>query len=92
MRDFMKDDGKRSKVDAIKSNYVHLQRKMKLDYPMKLFRKTSATLLEKEHSDSIVTMFLGHAPNTVASRHYSAPNPTKFDAAVMGLRIEYGFC
>lgn len=91
VRDFIKENGKRSKVDAIKSNYVHLQRKKKLDYPMKLFRKTSATLLEKCYGDNIVTMFLGHAPNTVASRHYSAPDPTKFDEAVISLRGEYGF-
>jgi len=90
VRDFIKEDGKRSKVDAIKSNYIHLLRKTKLNYPMKLFRKTSATLLEEEYSDNIVTQFLGHAPNTVATRHYSAPSQAKFDQAVLWLRERLG--
>ena len=75
MRDFIKADGKRSKVDAIKSNYVHLTGKTKLVYPMKLFRKTSATLLEKHHGENIVTMFLGPCPEHCRHPPLLGPKP-----------------
>ena len=90
VRDFLKEDGKRSKVDAIKSNFVHLAKRLKVKYSMKMLRKTSATLLGKDQPDSIVTMFLGHSPRTIAARHYQAPDQARFDAAVTGLRTAYG--
>ncbi len=91
VRDFIKPNGKRSKVDAIKSNYVHLAKRLKYEFSMKLLRKTSATMLGRDQPDSIVTLFLGHSPRTIAARHYQAPDPARFDAAVAGLRTLYGF-
>ncbi len=73
----LKADGKRSKVDSIKSNYVHLQRKTKTAFPMKRLRKTAATHLETDRNHArYAPMFLGHAPRSVAERHYvTSPLP-----------------
>ena len=91
VRDFLKTDGKRSKVDAIKSNYVHLQRKTKLVYPMKVLRKTSASLLETNADFArYATLFLGHSPRSIADRHYVVPSQENFDLAVAWLGEKYG--
>jgi integrase len=91
LRDELREDGKRSKVDAIKSNYVHLQKKLDCDHPMKLFRKTSATLIESHPSyGRFKGQFLGHAPNTLAEKHYAAPSSELFDKIVTWLGKQYG--
>jgi len=91
LRDELRPDGKRSKVDAIKSNFVHLQRKTGLAYPLKLFRKSSATLLEShEFYGRYVGHFLGHSPRGIAERHYAAPSEDLFDRAVVWLGLQYG--
>src|ERR1700735_2830266 len=36
VRDVLRADGKRSKVDAVKSNYVHIQKRLGIAKPMKL--------------------------------------------------------
>jgi len=89
VRDVIKPDGKRSKVDAIKSNYVHLQRKTGLDYPMRLLRKTSASLLEtKKDYARYATLFLGHSPRSIADRHYVVPSQKNFDRAIKDRRFD----
>jgi hypothetical protein len=78
-------------VDAIKSNYVHLQSKTRFAYPLKLFRKTSATIIEShEHFGRYVGYFLGHAPRSLAERHYAAPSPELFDKIIKWLGEQYG--
>lgn len=68
LRDELLADGKRSKVDAIKSNYVHLQRKTGISHPMKLLRKTSAAMIEShEHFGRYTGHFLGHAPSSLGT-------------------------
>lgn len=89
VRDYLKPDGRRSKVDNIKSNFAHLKKRGKLNYSLKRLRKTSSTLLGKDHPDSLVTLFLGQSPRTIATRHYQAPDQGRFDSAVMGLRAAY---
>ncbi len=83
VRDSIKKDGKRSKVDAIKSNYVHLQRRLGMVHSMKLLRKTSASLLETSPEFArYSTMFLGHSPRSIADRHYVVPSQEQFDRAI----------
>ena len=91
LRDNLRPDGNRSKVDAIKSNYVHLQRKTGSAHPLKLFRKTSATVIEShEHYGRYVGHFLGHAPRSLADRHYAAPSRDLFDRIIGWLGQVYG--
>ena len=91
LRDELLPDGKRSKVDAIKSNYVHLQRKTGISHPMKLLRKTSATMIESHELFGRYTgHFLGHAASSLAERHYAAPSNELFDKIVHWLGDQFG--
>ena len=79
-------NGKRKKSDSIKSLYVHL----KLDYSLKLYRKTGATVLSKKYPDC-VELYLGHAPRTITQRSYVPPDVEKFDEAINWLGQQFGF-
>ena len=60
--------------------------------PLKQIRKTSATLIENhEHFGRYVPHYLGHVPQGVAARHYSAPSIDLFDRIVAWLGQQYGF-
>lgn len=91
VRDGIKADGKRSKTDAIKSNFVHLARRLKIETPMKLLRKTSATLLANSPEfGHLHALFLGHSPRSVADRHYVKTSETVLDDALDWLGQQYG--
>jgi len=92
VRDILKPDGRRSKVDNIKSNFAHIKKRLGLKYSMKLLRKTSASLLESEADFArYATLFLGHSPRTIADRHYVAPSQKNFDRAILWLGERLGF-
>ena len=77
--------------DGIKSNFAHLQRRLEINKPLKLFRKTSATLLDKHKEyGRYAPFFLGHAGRSIAERHYVVPDQSQFDEAVDWLRQRYG--
>lgn len=57
---------------------------------MKLIRKTSASLLDNHPDFSILApLFLGHAPQSVADRHYLKPAKDKLDRALFYLHSCY---
>jgi integrase len=90
VRDVMDSDGVRKKVDAIKSNYAHLAKKG-FSRPMKLLRKTSATLIESRKDFAPYSShFLGHSPRTIKDRSYTPPNEAIFDEAIEWLGRQYG--
>jgi integrase len=85
-------NGKKQKADAIKSNYVHLQARTGISKSLKLFRKTSATLLGgNKHYVLFTGHFLGHAPRGVEEESYRRPSETLFDEAINWLGQQYGF-
>jgi integrase len=91
-RTWINDQGKLSKVDAIGRNYQRLLRRIGLrNVPLKLIRKTSASLLES-HGEygRYAPLFLGHAPRSIAARHYVVPSQDRFDDAVLWLGTLYG--
>jgi integrase len=82
--------------DNIKSAYMRLLRdQLKIPEaqrkPLKLIRKTSASLLER-HRDfgRYAQYFLGHSPRTIAEKHYVQPSIDNFDEALSWLREHYG--
>jgi hypothetical protein len=91
VRDLLDETGKRKKVDAIKSNYAHLRKKGFIR-PMKLLRKTSATMIEtiREYAP-YSSHFLGHSPRSIKDRSYTAPNEALFDEILDWLGRQYGF-
>jgi hypothetical protein len=73
-------------------NFAHVQRRLEIEKPLKVFRKTSASLLDK-HSEfgRYDQFFLGHAGRSIAERHYVVPSQEQFGRAVEWLGKEYGF-
>lgn len=88
----MKPDGKFTRRDGIKSNFRHVQVRLKIDKPLKSFRKTSASMLDGHSEFSrYAQFFLGHSGRSVADKHYVKPDQEQFDRAVDWLRQQYGF-
>jgi integrase len=84
-------DRKNKVNDAIKSAYWRLQQQTKTSYSLKLFRKTSASLIANHDvHGKYVQHFLGHAPATVADKHYVVPSQEQFDKAIrwLGTQLE----
>jgi integrase len=85
--------GKLVKADNIASNYTHLKKRLKFRKPLKLLRKTAATLLESHPNyGRFTSFFLGHAPQSVKDRHYAQPSQELFDEAVTWLGQQLGLC
>jgi integrase len=82
--------GKLVKVDALARKYRKLQTRLGLK-PMKLLRKTGASLLESHEVYGRFTgLYLGHAPATMKDRHYAAPPAALFDEAIAWLGEQLG--
>ncbi len=88
--------GKVKKSDNIRSAYRRLVQKLAggkepvtISKPMKYLRKTAASKLG-EHSEygRFAQYYLGHAPTTVADRHYVKPSRKQFDQALEWLQGE----
>jgi integrase len=90
IRDSVDAIGKRSRTDAIQSNYRKLC--VKGNHSLKMFRKASSNLIDStsEHGRYAIH-FLGQAPNDVAHKHYINANGNGFDAAVRWLGEHFGY-
>jgi len=84
------EDGKYKKSDNISSAYFRICRKLKITKPkpLKLLRKTSATRLDG--FCRYASFYLGHAPRSVADKHYVRPSQEQFDKALYQLGESYG--
>jgi len=89
---WIKGNGKAGKTSAISEAWKRLAKKTKTDKPVKLIRKTSASLLDKHPEYGRYTIhFLGQSPRGVAMKHYlTNPPQDQFDTAVGWLATQYG--
>ncbi len=87
-------DGKWMRNNNIKNSFFRLLVRMKLPKedrkPLKSLRKTGATLLENSKYGRFSEHFLGEAPHSTASRHYSHKNGAEFDTAIKWLGRQFG--
>ena len=84
-------NGKLCKIDNIVSAFSRLKREVGIKKPLKLIRKTSATLLKSgKQFSGVEAVFLGHAPRSVADRHYAQVPQALLDAALKWLGKLYG--
>jgi integrase len=85
------ENGKLRKIDNVKSAFHRLSLVTKIKKPLKLFRKTSATLLRgNKQFSGIEHVFLGHAPRTMADRHYAQVPQELLDEAIVWLGTQFG--
>ena len=84
-------NGRAKKIDNVRSAFRRVISKLaddkidpvKIDKPLKLLRKTAATKLGGHVTyGRFAQYFLGHAPATVADKHYVAPDAAQFDTAI----------
>ncbi len=84
------ETGAYRKSDSVKSAYDRGMAKLPFSKPFKLLRKTSATLIHSHPQfRGLDQLFLGHAPASIAERHYVATSKSALDAALEWLRIAY---
>jgi len=86
-------NGRMARTDNIRSAYRRLLDRLKIanGKPLKLIRKTSATILGRHPQYKFYAQyFLAHSPGTVADRHYVEPSTQEFFAALDWLRQQYG--
>jgi len=91
IRSSVGDDGKVKFTDVISVSLDALLKRAGTTKPVKSLRKTGATLLES-HADfaRFVGLYLGHAPRTMAEKHYADPDRAGFDRAVGWLGEQLG--
>lgn len=88
-------NGKRSKITNVATAYFQLQKAMKIPkeqrHPLKALRKTAASMLENHPEyGRYAQYFLGHAPRSIADRHYVQPSKEQFDKAILWLGVQFG--
>ena len=89
--DEISKEGKYKRNDNVKNSFDRLRKKLKIEKPLKSLKKTSATLLrDNERFSSLASLFLGHAPQSMADRHYTQAPQGLLDQALDWLGQEYG--
>ena len=87
-------DGKVIKTDCIRLAWRRFRKKKfegQEGVTLKKFRKTGATLLsDNKEYHACRYLYLGHAPSSIADKHYAPPPQTTFDEAVEWLGKQIG--
>jgi integrase len=87
----LQPNGKLKKNDNIRNAFARLTKKTKINKPLKSLKKTSATLIRGNAKyTSLESLFLGHAPQSMADKHYAAIPQELLDEAITWLGGEYG--
>lgn len=87
----IKPDGKLRKRDSVRLAIRHLSKQTEIEFTMKHFKKTSASLIRDESRfSSLEHLFLGHAPSNMADRHYTTTPQNLLDEALEWLGKELG--
>jgi site-specific recombinase XerD len=82
--------GKFKKSDNVRRAFSRLRQKTQINKPFKSLKKTSASRLRSNSSfESIVGLFLGHAPRELSDRHYAAAPQNLLDDALCWLYGHY---
>lgn len=88
----LRNDGKTRKTDAIKSAMQRLTKKKDFAATMDILRNTSATMLRSSSVyTTLVDLFLGHSPRSMADKHYAAAPIGLLEEATDWLASQYGF-
>jgi integrase len=90
---WVEKDGKRCKVSNVATAYYQLLKDIPKEQrkPLKALRATGASMLEN-HAEygRYAQYFLGHAPRSIADKHYVKPSGDQFDKAILWLGRQFG--
>jgi len=85
------NEGKYKKNDNVKNAFSRLRKGLKIAKPLKSLKKTSATLIRgNERFSALASLFLGHAPQSMADKHYTQVPQDLLDQAIQWLGQEMG--
>jgi hypothetical protein len=92
VRKELREGGKLHASDTIGISFQQLQARLEFRKSFKHLRKTGASLLA-EHPiyGRFAQHYLGHAPSTMADKHYIQPPQQLFDDATQWLGQQFGF-
>jgi intergrase/recombinase len=83
--------GKFKTTYNVRRAFSRLRQKTRINKPFKSLKKTSASKLRSNSSfESVVGLFLGHAPRELSDRHYAAAPQSLLDDALRWLYGHYG--
>ena len=87
----LSDDGKLRRWDCVAQAFKYLRASMSIKHPFKVLRKTSATMLAGSRDFcSVAELFLGHAPKTIADKHYADAPQKILDDGLDWMAGQYG--
>lgn len=92
-RSALKEGDKEKKTDNIATNFRRLRKKTSFCGPgksLKVFRKTSASLIDDSEHAGLAPLFLGHSARTVADKNYVKPTIERLAKACEWLGKQYG--
>lgn len=82
-------DGKLKKSDAAKSAYFRLGKKLGRNLPpLKLLRKTGASIIAESHGFDVARRYLGPAGDSIADRHYIQISNERLSEALGAMRAK----
>lgn len=85
------DGGKYKKTDAMRLAIRRLSKKTEIEFTLKACKKTSASLLRGNRDYlGLQSLFLDHAPQTVAEIHYTTAPQELLNKAIAWLGRELG--
>lgn len=92
VRKELRKGGKLHASDTIGISFQQLQKRLKFNKSLKQLRKTGASMLAEHPTyGRFAQHYLGHAPSTMADRHYVTPPQALFDEGVLWLGRQFGF-
>ncbi len=85
------ENNRGSKTDAIKLVWQRVMKKLKMKHKFCSLRKTSADLVHNEPEfRQLTSLFLAHAPRSVAEKHYVNDDVSVLDAAILWMEKKLG--
>ncbi len=89
--EFLDPSNKIQKTDAVRSSIRRLAKNAEIDFTLKMLKKTSASLIRNNREfQGLESLFLDHAPVSMADRHYTTVPQELLNEAVLWLGDELG--
>lgn len=89
--EFLDASHKIQKTDSVRSSIRRLAKNAEIDFTLKMLKKTSASLIRNNRDfQGLESLFLDHAPLSMADRHYTTVPQDLLNEAVLWLGDELG--
>ncbi|QDU01927.1 hypothetical protein V6x_16100 [Gimesia chilikensis] len=89
--EFLDASNKIRKTDVVRSSIRRLAKNAEIDFTLKMLKKTSASLIRNNrHYQGLESLFLDHAPVSMADRHYTTVPQELLNEVVLWLGDELG--